>query len=365
MKKSYKGITLVVLVVTIIILLIIAGVSIAALKGSGLFEKAQLAKQKSEEEAEKENSILKQYEEEISYVLHDKNNETVVLADKIKQNITITNMTGTTFKINVTSLDANNSKKLYYYVDNKLVYEGTDKSYTVKGLEENSKHSVIVLADKNDMEIITGEGDNVRSWLACIGNTENLTIDQIIGNETLLSNLNNSEDALNYLIKSTEIILPKFFENENNFSKIANNSKAMKKICESEVCRKLMYDNYAITESVLAKSEVAINAMMNSSRYEVVSNGNPIGGSEELYKELYKGKAFVIGISQNSFNKDTRKTNHGLYINGEQMLKTTATLTYGTSGLVYRVNKFASEVRQHPSPGADRTGYSYAAIFKI
>ena len=45
--ESKKGITLVALVVTIIILLILAGISIATLTGSGLFEKARLAEQKS------------------------------------------------------------------------------------------------------------------------------------------------------------------------------------------------------------------------------------------------------------------------------------------------------------------------------
>ena len=45
--RKNKGITLVALVVTIIILLILAGISIATLTGSGLFEKARLAEQES------------------------------------------------------------------------------------------------------------------------------------------------------------------------------------------------------------------------------------------------------------------------------------------------------------------------------
>lgn len=56
-----NGITLVALVVTIIILLILAGVSISALSGSGLFGKARLAEQKSEEAEILENEILDNY----------------------------------------------------------------------------------------------------------------------------------------------------------------------------------------------------------------------------------------------------------------------------------------------------------------
>ncbi len=48
MKKQNKGITLVALVITIIILLILAGISISSLTGSGLFQKAGDAKIKSE-----------------------------------------------------------------------------------------------------------------------------------------------------------------------------------------------------------------------------------------------------------------------------------------------------------------------------
>ena len=50
MKKTFKnskGITLVALVITIVILLILAGISISALTNTGIFQKAKDAKQKS------------------------------------------------------------------------------------------------------------------------------------------------------------------------------------------------------------------------------------------------------------------------------------------------------------------------------
>lgn len=45
--KGQKGITLVALVITIIILLILAGISIASLSNTGLFKNAQKAKEES------------------------------------------------------------------------------------------------------------------------------------------------------------------------------------------------------------------------------------------------------------------------------------------------------------------------------
>ena len=60
--KSFRGITLVALVITIVILLILAGISISALTQTGLFGKAKQAEQKSKEAQEQEDAILSSYE---------------------------------------------------------------------------------------------------------------------------------------------------------------------------------------------------------------------------------------------------------------------------------------------------------------
>ena len=68
MKKTFKnskGITLVALVITIIILLILAGISISALTNTGIFQKAKNAKQKSEDAELDQNTKLDEYENEI------------------------------------------------------------------------------------------------------------------------------------------------------------------------------------------------------------------------------------------------------------------------------------------------------------
>ena len=67
--KKQNGITLVALVITIIILLILAGISIGALQNTGLFDKAKQAENKSVEAQGKENNILITYENEIDNYL--------------------------------------------------------------------------------------------------------------------------------------------------------------------------------------------------------------------------------------------------------------------------------------------------------
>ena len=71
MKKKLKneyGITLVALVITIIILLILAGVAINALTQTGLFENAKQAKNITENAQGEENVILESYENKVNKI---------------------------------------------------------------------------------------------------------------------------------------------------------------------------------------------------------------------------------------------------------------------------------------------------------
>ena len=65
MRKN-KGITLIALVITIVILLILTGVTIAQLTENGLFEKVKLAKEKSDNSEKLENATLEDYEQKIN-----------------------------------------------------------------------------------------------------------------------------------------------------------------------------------------------------------------------------------------------------------------------------------------------------------
>ena len=76
MKKREKGITLIALVITIVILLILAGIAIAALTGdNGLFARAKLAKDKTINSQNEENTILEDYEDKIEKIISSRQNE--------------------------------------------------------------------------------------------------------------------------------------------------------------------------------------------------------------------------------------------------------------------------------------------------
>ena len=64
--KKQNGITLVALVITIIILIILAGITIASLSNTGLFVRAQEAKNATDLATEDEKAKLNAYEDAIN-----------------------------------------------------------------------------------------------------------------------------------------------------------------------------------------------------------------------------------------------------------------------------------------------------------
>ena len=85
LSKENKGITLVALVITIIILLILATISIQSLTNTGLFVKAKEAKEKTKKAEENQVKTLNEYEDAMNEYLQGTTDEkSEKLADKVK-----------------------------------------------------------------------------------------------------------------------------------------------------------------------------------------------------------------------------------------------------------------------------------------
>ena len=96
MKKTKRqnGITLVALVITIIILLILATISIQSLTNMGLFAKAQEAKEKSQNATENQAKTLNEYEDELNkYISGDIKTPVKKVADNIGSVLSTTDNT--------------------------------------------------------------------------------------------------------------------------------------------------------------------------------------------------------------------------------------------------------------------------------
>ena len=101
--------------ITIIILLILAGISIATLKQVGLFDKANQAKQKSENAQKEENVILSEYENKIDEIVKQGSRNSQEISLEYKNN----------FKFNEENIDAEKSKLTLAQYGNVATITGT------------------------------------------------------------------------------------------------------------------------------------------------------------------------------------------------------------------------------------------------
>lgn len=208
--KENKGITLVALVITIIILLILAGISIMVLTNTGLFNKAQKAEQENNVAQVVEDLKLKVMEVQtekngnatlvdfVQYLSKDENEIYIISLTKtasiqgeipdltnvkiiyvtyknveckvdeflnVEYSASITssredapNLKGCSryidvnvkkgarqFILSVDIPDTDNVEKIQYYVDNKKVYDGTEKSYIVSGLQPGREYNIYAI----------------------------------------------------------------------------------------------------------------------------------------------------------------------------------------------------------------------------
>lgn len=142
--SKIRGITLISLVITIIILLILAGITIAQLSNSGLFNKTQEAKEKWNNAEKDENEIIAKYSNEIdSYV--DGNRGTVTLTEEEYQ----------IFKNQ--TIFSNEEKKIGYWLNNKPIYRFIIKNTTKKSITRSTWDKYYLAEDLNIESLIHAE----------------------------------------------------------------------------------------------------------------------------------------------------------------------------------------------------------------
>ena len=95
LRNKDKGITLIALVITIIILLILAGISISALTNQGLFKNAKIAQNATEKAEKEQGQRLNEYEDEINKYLNNANEDEKIglITDNINKELSKTDNT--------------------------------------------------------------------------------------------------------------------------------------------------------------------------------------------------------------------------------------------------------------------------------
>lgn len=223
---------------------------------------------------------------------------------------------------------------------------------------ENYFHVLTVDNAGNKIETIILEPVKVTKLSDIINNTQKLN--EVINNSDSLNDILNNNNALSSLIS-----------NANSFRTIANNRDAFAKICENANARQYMYNNYSVTESIIQSSSTALSVMKQSSRYAVLGANLP---ANRVFGNIYSGPAFVFSISQSTTSQgqtiglQSWCYHHGNYLNGGYLEQPDKSVCYGSTGLAFGVNRFASSVQAaffNHYQGGGYAGYGYAAIFKI
>ena len=163
MRKT-KGITLIALVITIIILLILSGISISALTNQGLFKNAKLAKEKAEKEQKKETSLLDQYESELNKYVENGRWDGTVNKPELMTGMSAIKFTDPTDSAEGTTVDTtSNDTEWYNYEDKKWANAKTEDGsmwvwiprYAYRIHKENG-----VATQKFDIVFLVGITDN-------------------------------------------------------------------------------------------------------------------------------------------------------------------------------------------------------------
>lgn len=138
-----KGITLIALVITILILIILAGIVISMTVGdNGILTKALLAKNNTTLSEDKEKQDLDTSNQLIDkYTISSRASESNLISDVT---FTVTKVTGYTItvQISVNSANLNDARIYYVFVNGEVVNGGTSNTITVYSLKMGTTYTI-------------------------------------------------------------------------------------------------------------------------------------------------------------------------------------------------------------------------------
>ena len=199
--KKNKGITLVALVITIVILLILAGISISALTNTGIFQKAKDAKSASENAERQEESKLAEYEDELSRYTSNDSWDNGVNKPELMTGMTAVNFEKNeitkVYKTNLNLENTNNEKNTWYNYEDKrwanAITKDNDGNITMiksnviqineiisdvavkiqNSINERGKENIkITIGSFTGSKLLSGRGPGIPIKISSIGNVE-------------------------------------------------------------------------------------------------------------------------------------------------------------------------------------------------
>ena len=223
-KNKSKGITLIALVITIIILLILAGISISALTNQGLFKNAKVAQKATEKAEAEQGQRLNEYEDEINKYLSNNDKKEEKIVDKVNDGtikigdyVKYTPDTASTAEIlqELNTYSGSNANTTSTLTQEKLNWRVLDvKDGQVRLISELPTTSKITLSGyngyNNAVKLLDDTCSTLYSNSKLASKVQNLKIEDI----TVYMKTQPTEDTTEY--KPTNINYPKILEQEEN-----------------------------------------------------------------------------------------------------------------------------------------------------
>ena len=284
MKKTFKNskcITLVALVITIIILLILAGISISALTNTGIFQKAKDAKQKSEDAELDQNTKLDEYENELDKYLPKQNENSLAKAVKVGDYVAykpdkLDDNALTTLKTNLKNYSgaSDNTTNSAIARDDSLswrVLDVDETTGTVRLISATPTSSTVTLEGYNGYNNAVKLLDDACSTLynsKLATKVQNLKIEDITKHMTTQP----TEDTTEY--HPENINYPKILEQEKNQT-----------VVKSTTENKLGVSSQSIF--ITGYDTSATNTLKNNFWYKTMSANDFDGENKEMYYKLF------------------------------------------------------------------------------
>ncbi len=255
--KNEIGITLVALIVTIIVLLILAGISIASLTGNGLFNKTKQAKEKYS---------LAEVEEHIKTIIYEKSVEKegkATLQDVVDgldedEKYEYEIILGEEAKIKGKKPTIENVNSITIVYRNFKFILTSDLKLAVKSKEKT--------IDTGDREISFTLDNDLITWL---NKVENKIVMEDFFDNQIINKLMQSENAVNYML-SNENIKNKILQNKNGVEYIFNNELSKNKVILDSNWTNTILNNANIIDSMKNNKNVVMVPKLSSNTSNVL-----------------------------------------------------------------------------------------------
>ena len=259
--KNNKGITMIALIITIIILLILAGVSIAMLSGkNGILTKASTSA-----EATKQANAKERLKIELMAIQTDclSNGKTATLDDLDSNKDQLTNK-------NITIADSGSPRNVTldgytFKVKDDLTIEG-DGTTNNSGGNNSGENSNIDISNKKDLWT---------NWLNIAGlDATQYNSTNILSDTTIMNTVMNNENAINYMIESTEFIVPAIANSQTAIVELSKSSYLSNVLKKQEVTNILKNSKYEsnflanLTKNARMTSDETADAKTSASTVE-------------------------------------------------------------------------------------------------